>query len=154
MLSRLFRRRPRLTLRFEQRECVMAPQTPARYALHADVHMAAAAAEPASVDDAWLEWHAGASVIRRSRWDRAVIDGRFRYPPEPLAFKVDARAGTLTLTFNDALIPHGQEPPPLDSVLTLELALGEGPSVRRDLWQVRLTSWDAPAEARWLVESR
>lgn len=159
MLDRVLGRRPDLVLRFEQRECVIVPQTATRIAIHADVHFVFSSARAASIDDAALIWeHDGPRgrrvTFRRSRWDRAVVEGRFRYPPQRLAVEAGPEAREVTLTFTDALIPHGPEAPPPLSVLSLELTLG-GVSrpLRRELWRVRLTSWDVAGEVTWTAGS-
>jgi len=149
-LWRLIKPGPALDLRFEQRECVIVPQTDTRIALHADVYFVASARRRGVIDDATLAWSFGRTQFRLSRWDRAVIDGRFRYPPQPLAAEVGPGPAPVTLTFTDPLIPHGSGPPPETSTLVLELMLRDGRKVRRELWRVRQTSWDEPASVLWL----
>jgi len=149
------RRRPPVDLRFQQRECVIVPQTATRIALHADVNFAATSTRGALViEDAHLVWRidggARAPDFRRSRWDRAVIGGRFRYPPQALAVTLSSSPVEVTLTFTDPLIPHGEEPPPHQSTLVLELSLEGGSTVRHDLWRVEMPSWDE-AIPRWLA---
>jgi hypothetical protein len=78
-----------------------------------------------------------------------VIDGRFRYPPQALAITLSASPVEVTLTFTDPLIPHGEEPPPRQSTLVLELSLDGGHIDRRELWRVEMPSWDE-AIAHWL----
>ncbi len=155
MLDRLLGRGPDLVLRFDQRECVIVPQTATRIALHADVHFVFSSRRAASIDDAALIWEhdqRGRRVtFRRSPWDRAVVEGRFRYPPQPLAVEAGPEAREVTLTFTDALIPHSPEAPPATSVLTLELAIaGASKPLRRQLWRVRLASWDLAGEVAWI----
>lgn len=125
------------------------PQTRGFAALHADVHFAASASRPLLVEDAFLVWRIGRREFRRSRWDRAVAGGRFRYPPQPLAFEAGEAPQTLTLTFNDALIPYGDEPPPTLSNLSLELQLAGGARESRELWRLQMSSWDEPARLSW-----
>jgi hypothetical protein len=138
-----------LRLRFEQRECVIVPQTRGFVALHADVHFVASARRTTAIDDAFLVWRIGGREYRRSRWDRAVVDGRFRYPPQPLAVEVGGEPIALTLTFTDALIPYGEEPPPGTSALVLELRDAGGRVTSREPWRVAMTSWEEPAAVTW-----
>jgi hypothetical protein len=138
-----------LRLRFEQRECVIVPQTRGFVALHADAHLAAAARRATWIDDAYLVWRMAGREFRRSRWDRAVVDGRFRYPPQSLAAAVGAEPIVLTLTFTDALIPYGDEPPPATSSLALEVRTRDGRVESRELWRLAMTSWEEPAVVTW-----
>jgi hypothetical protein len=140
----------RLALSLEQGECVIVPQTRGYLALHADVRLSLTARRPCTLSDASLVWGDGRRTLRRSRWDRAVIEGRFRYPPEPLLLAVDDSLLEVTLTFTDALIPRPAGPPPPTSTLVLELAvLGQGRPITRLLWRISLASWDEPASAHW-----
>lgn len=155
MLDRLLRRRQPLLLRFERRECVIVPQTSTRLGLHADVHfLAQSPSGEAVIEDAHLLWEAQKrhTPVRRSRWDRAIIEGKFRYPPQPLEIIVGGRPRAITLTFTDPLIPHGPEAPPTASRLVLELVLDGGRRVRRDLWRVELTAWNQPATTHWIAK--
>jgi hypothetical protein len=139
-------------MRFEQRECVIVPQTGTRAALHADVHFEAISHEAHVIEDAYLIWRVARArePFRRSHWDRAVVDGHFRYPPQPLAVAVGAEPVDVTLTFTDALIPHN-EPPMPEASLLLELAIaGEAKPLQRELWRVAIASWQRPAEVTWL----
>ena len=152
MLRRLFASAEPISLRFRQRECVIVPQTAARVALHADVYFEAIAPIPRVIEDAWLVWGARGSrqPFRRSRWDRAVVDGHFRYPPQALAAPVGETATSLTLTFTDPLIPH-EAAPPRASSLVLELAVaGESRPLRRELWRVEIEAWERPALVTWV----
>jgi hypothetical protein len=148
MLSRWFGGRP--VLQFERRECVIVPQVPGRVALHADVFFEGSARSGLIIRDAYLVWAAPRRVIRRSRWERAVVAGRFRYPPAALDLPLRREPLDVTLTFTDPLIPHGDSAPPPSSVLTLELSLGPGRMERRQLWRVEMSSWGEPARVHWL----
>lgn len=150
---------PRLLLRFEQREGVLVPQTATHWALHADVFFVAvrSGAAALTISDAHLAWEVrsrnSASVIKTLRWDRAVIEGKFRYPIQALAFEAEAVAKPLTLTFDDGLMKVPGGPPPAESFLALVLSLGDRQRpLRRDLWRVGLRSWDqARADLEWLA---
>jgi hypothetical protein len=139
-----------LDLRFERRECVIVPQVPGRVALHADVFFQGSSKRARVISDAHLVWAAPGHVIRRSHWDRAVVAGRFRYPPTALDLALADDPLEVTLTFTDPLIPHGDSPPPPISSLSLELSLKGGRSERRELWRVEMRSWDDPATVEWL----
>lgn len=155
MLSRILGRREPIALGFEQRECVIVPQTATRVALHADVYFVAAAPDGAFIDDAFLVWedHAGrgrGSAFRRSRWNRAVVEGRFRYPPQSLEIAVTPQGRSATLTFTDPLIPHDSDVQ-RESALVLEVHLrSRREPVRRRLWRVSMRSWAEPPDITWL----
>jgi hypothetical protein len=155
VLDRFFGRSRPARLEFSRRECVLVPQTPTRFALHADVHFEATSRRGATIDDAHLVWERlnengqPPGEMRRSRWDRAVVDGRFRYPPLALDTRIGEEPRQITLTFTDPLIPHGPEAPPSLSCLTIDLSFQGKKSVRTRLWEISMTSWDG-ANIRWL----
>ena len=148
----LFRRDP-LELRFEQREGILVPQTPALWALHADVFFTAFARNrPVIITDAHLDWDAGPQVIASCGWVRAVIDGKFHYPIEPLAFAAGDQPRELTLTFDKDLIRRPDRPLPAGSRLVLRLgAAGSTREIARTLWRVEIGAWDRPARLEWLA---
>jgi hypothetical protein len=148
-----------MELRFERREALIVPQTPRHVALHADVFFAAAARDrsAAVIQDAYLDWivpsgNSAPKIIRRVRWDRAVLGGRFLYPSQALEITLDRSAvAEVTLTFTDGLIGHEDGTPPAESTLTLELHLAGGRRQSVDLWRVRMNDWLQPrADLEWL----
>jgi hypothetical protein len=150
MLRRLLGPRP-LDLIFEQRECVIVPQTRDLVALHADVFFVATASTERVIEDAHLLWTASRSddPFRRTRWDRAVVSGRFRYPPQALDIAVSKEPVPVTLTFTDPLIPHGGRSLP-DSVIAVAISLRGSKPLLRPLWRVQVSTWDGPANVIWL----
>ena len=129
------------------------PQTPALWALHADVFFSVAARKPASLVDAFLVWETSARKppLLRCSWSRAVIDGRFHYPAEALSLPIGPESRELTLTFDADLIRCPEGAPPADSRLVLHLALTDAPKeIVRPLWRVAIESWERPARLTWL----
>lgn len=137
------------------REALIVPQTPRHVALHADVLFAVRATRTESVrlEDAHLHWllDGGGATMKSIRWDRAVINGRFSYPPA-LEVEIEREpAAEVTLTFTDGLIQHADGRPPKQSKLVLELLLEGGKRLRYDLWRVRMEDWQQPrADLEWL----
>ena len=147
-----FFRRDALELRFERREGILVPQTEALWALHADVFLSARGRKPElTITDAHLYWEAGREVIASCGWVRAVVDGRFRYPVEPLAFAVDGEGRELTLTFDKDLIRRPDRQAPAESRIVLRVTVGSsGREIVRKLWRVEIDAWDRPARLEWL----
>jgi len=146
-------RRDPLDLRFEQREGILVPQTPALWALHADVFLSVSARKPATLVDASLRWETSPryAPLLLCKWSRAVIDGRFHYPGEALSFALGPEPRELTLTFDADLIRHPEGPPPAGSRLVLHLRLDDSQKETvRALWRVAIESWERPARLEWL----
>lgn len=151
---RLLGRRDALELKFQLREAVIAPQTGDYVGVHADVFFVArSSGAPVTIEDAYLYWTRSpeAAPLAQLRWDRAVVAGRFRYPPAPLAIEVSGAPVDVTLTFADGLVRHEPGTPPSRSTLVLELRLSGGKRPTYDLWRVSLADWQQPrAGLEWL----
>lgn len=151
---RLLGRRDALELQFQLREAVIAPQTGDYVGVHADVFFVArSSAAPVTIEDAHLYWTRSpeAAPLAQLRWDRAVVAGRFRYPPVPLAIDVGSAPVEVTLTFADGLVRHDRGTPPPRSTLVLEIQLADGKRQTYDLWRVFLVDWQQPrAGLEWL----
>jgi hypothetical protein len=152
----LLRRAESLRLHFERREAILVLQVKGIWGLHADVAFQAIASRAdVRITDAYLDWLGGegksSRVLANVRWDRASVDGRYRYPAEPLSLTVSAtEAAVATFTFDAGLIRVASAPK--TSILRFRLVVDGGGTVTRDLWRVQIEDAAAAASFTWLPE--